>query len=190
MRLHITLGRAYSSKENWTEALRSYDQGLHIAEALSDNSLQTELFLLFGKSLMYIHDKDYNESKLYLEKALEQTRKHGNWEQAINLLHELGTYYRGKGHADEAIKCYTNAKAIIDNNGAKQYLARNQSDLGNCYELKGDFKNAEKCHLLAIETSKVYTDRQGQSVNLYRMAHLHMLSESWETALKYCRRIY
>ncbi|MBF0398354.1 MAG: tetratricopeptide repeat protein, partial [Desulfobacterales bacterium] len=150
--VHNSLGVCYAVKKNYKNAMEEFESAikfnplevmalynLGLAKLLSQNKeLALDLFLQadaidnnmfevkFQLGKIYLEDKEYEKSKLYLEKALEINQ------DSVPALHLLGECYTSLNMLKEAVNIYK--KAIKYNPSDAHSL----SSLGYVFDLLGE----------------------------------------------------
>lgn len=174
---YIQIGRAYSTLNDYAEALKMYIKALSVAEKTNDYKRQA---LTFGNiGWMYKNTgetsesaEDLDKAKEYIDKGLEITRKHQLQSEEISLMSNLAVIYDLKKLHNKAIETYTAIIPKIDPKN-KWSLINIRMNLGISYKNSRQLDSALAQYKIALGLADSIKDDFYKMVVIDNMANLY-----------------
>lgn len=131
-------GKAYSSKQNFAEALKEFNSAEEIFKKLNDRIWQSDI--LNSKGVMYKGSKEYDAAIKKYEEALVLSEP-GSKQMGL-ILHNIGDSYFLKGDLTNAEKFIYESLKINQKIGNAVLYASDLAELAEIKYNKKDFENA------------------------------------------------
>ena len=142
---YMGLGEIYYKKENFSEALKYYQNALPLTQNTTDYA---DNLIQLGK--LEFKKGDKANAIAYLNQAYNTAKENKQQLQMVQALTELGKVYQNNDFP-KAIQPYKEAEILANEMGAKFELKDIYEGLSQVYANKGDFNNAFKYQTKLIE---------------------------------------
>ncbi len=147
------IGIIYFHQEDYTKALKYYQESLTIAKKLDDKKGITNLYVNIGE--IYSKQNDYSKAFEYLEKCLIVARETGAKNLISWCLMAIGNNYREQGDYTEAMEYYRESLKMSIEIGFKLYEAECYVEIGSLYLIQKKTREAyiysKNAYLLSTE---------------------------------------
>ncbi|SMP12518.1 Adenylate cyclase, class 3 [Muriicola jejuensis] len=130
------IGEVYFKKQNFSEALKYYQEVLPLAQNVSD---QTESLLQLGKLEFQIGDTE--KAIKFLEQAKLGAEENNQQLQIVQAFTELGKVYENN-NSSKALKMYKEAETLAKQMGVKFELKDIYKGLSKAYANQGEYSSA------------------------------------------------
>jgi tetratricopeptide (TPR) repeat protein len=155
MDCYVNFGNAYSELGAGNAAISYYFEALKLAELRKDTTFLATIYSSVGAELL--HEGDYQRSKYFLEKALENANR--NKLSSAGILNNLGILYRSIGNYYYAERSYVQAIQMCRKFSDIRTAMQTYNNLGAIQEIKNDLDSAEKCYKVSLRISIRNVDR-------------------------------
>lgn len=181
----VTGGLAYAFEcaGDTTKALEKYQEALEAFTALKSKWGIAETETPIGE--IHFALKDYSKAFEHYNRALDLFREMKMARWVATTLRNLGLVYDAMGNRAEALRCYRESIALTTAGHDLRSEAYTLNYLGNIYERDGSFLEAQTRYKKALKYSKESSDRAGQSLALFSLAHLARDRRQLENAREY-----
>ncbi|MEL1243436.1 histidine kinase [Flavobacterium sp. DGU11] len=180
--LLMVKGVAETSLGNNAVALKNHMRAYHIFDSIKNNTCK--VYSLCSIASVYLNSEDYKKAEDYLYKALAVPGKKDDHSYKTIYVN-LGVVYQYGGDAAKSIVYYNKAmpflEALRDDNG----LAVTCHDIAESYNMLGNFKEAEKYELKALDYQKRSGSQNALAIISLALGSLYTDYGHTEKALKY-----
>ncbi|PZV08685.1 MAG: hypothetical protein DCF32_04225 [Leptolyngbya sp.] len=181
--LYNNLGKAYSDKYNYQQALELHEKALALAETKTDPAEQAKSLRNLGDAL-----RDCGrpfQATDYYQQALSKYRELGARKDEEKTLNRLGLAFEDLGQYPQAIEHYQQsliiAKEISEHRGEEASL----SNLGNVYFLLSQYQQAIEYHQQSLVIAREIGDRLGEAASLANLGSAYLSLGQYQQAIKY-----
>jgi tetratricopeptide (TPR) repeat protein len=168
MDCYVNFGNAYSELGAGNAAISYYFEALKLAENTKDTASLATIYSSVGAELL--HEGDYQRSKYFLEKALDQANR--NKLSSAGILNNLGILYRSMGNYYYAERSYIQGIYMCRKFSEVRTAMQTYNNLGLIQELKNDLDSAEKCYKVSLRLSVRNSDRFQEELVLGNLGSL------------------
>lgn len=140
----------------YAEALKSYNQGLQLAESIKDSTGAADILLRMG--YVYHDNEDYIKALDLYQRSLKLYDQTDDIDGKSGVFNEFGSIYRRQGDFDKALEYYLESIKINDSLGKRSANSPMYSNIGNLYLDKEEYDKA-----IAYYEKALKIDRQKDS---------------------------
>lgn len=181
--MYGNIGVIYDKQGNYTKALESHLQNLHILENINDQAnIQTALVNI---GLVYedldLHTYAYN----YQTRALKMARKNRDLETVRCALLNLGFIQFKTHNNSKAIEYFEKCLEICDSTNNLLDKATALNGLGNAYSELGNFSKSLVYYQNAYKIRKATGNTYGVAVSFSSIAGLYLLQKKYNQSLSF-----
>ena len=182
LRLGVALGRnqKYSDAEAALEtASRLYD---------TSNEIEGVTEVLFQRGVLFTQQNKLTEAKTQLGRALERSIALENKDQRIRTLQQLSTTLVQGGDVAKAREYSQQAMELAQASGMENLTTAGLIAIGNSYQIKGDFAEAEKNYNEALRLARLYKGRYNEARALLALGVLRRRQDDPEATRDYTQQ--
>ena len=172
-----SIGILFYSIEKYNESVIYFQSGLDILNSLKSNylspELKTEYFRLnLNIGAVYTKTMDFEKAEVFFTKALQYLDEDNQRNYGL-LLNNLSIVARENGNIEKAFDL--NLKAIQSCKDANytKGLTQAYNNLGTCYAVTRDFKNAMKNYAIAFDMADKYGFASSAAIALEAMSSVY-----------------
>lgn len=181
--LYNSLGNVKREQNHFEEANTLYFQSLKLFEELKDLKGQTQALSNISNIHNLIGDTD--KALDYAIQSLE-TAKTAGVRISVAYSHRLlGRIYRRQKKLDEALKAYDSAISIYTELNSRRDIAETETNIGNIYFDKADFKQATTHYMRALSVAKVLSDSLLMGISYVSTAYALLQIKDYRRAKTY-----
>lgn len=127
----------------------------------------------------------YEKALYYYNKYLDIVKSTGNREGEAVVLSNIGNVLIDKGEYRDALKYYEDSlKVSLEIGTVRHIIAQAYLSIGRVLKKLGDYKNAEKSIVIAINIFRELGNEGGEVVGLWEMAGNYALQRDYQSAIK------
>ncbi|MDA3939870.1 MAG: tetratricopeptide repeat protein [Spirochaetia bacterium] len=179
------LGTKFFSDSDYEKALDFYFLALKINISIDYEEGMINSYNSIGNT--YFASRDIDSARIYFNKANDIAKFLNNpilKAQSLNYLGELSVVEQ---NYQEAIDIFTDALAMIENEGKIPLRAVILHNFGIIYKRTGDFKNAETYINESLDINKKNSLYKETASNYYTLSSIYSKQEDFITALEYIK---
>jgi len=178
---HYYLGNIYRDLGDLANALTSYDNALTINREMGDEYYQS--VILSSISNLLFDFNDFDKALEYALKCVPIFERVNNVNSLLNVYNTLGNIYFKTEQYKEALSCFEeNLKR--SERGTSAYINA-ESGMGKVYYRMGQWANAKKYLLSALEQSSEHSNAEVSIICNYYLGWVFMDEGDYPTSLQY-----
>jgi len=183
--LNNDIGEVYSSKGDYVNALKSYVEGLRIAE----RDKEKENIAKSNSSIAIIlkNQKDYREAIGYLEKSLGIWRELNNSQNITRTIINIAGNLALLGEYDKSLENLLQAEKYASEIKDTSLLSDITISIANIYSYKSDFKHSEKYYLKGVALKQSLNDKRGLAIIYNNMCVFYLNNSSYTKGEQYAK---
>ena len=179
-------GVAYRLKGNLKQSLEKLFLSAQMAVDNREYLLQSKVYLEIANT--YTSNNEFKNALSYEKRAINIIREHGKKTQlAINLLN-IGFSYYTLNELDSALLNYNEAEPIFEKNSMINGQAYAIGNRALVYWKQGNYANAEKDLLKAIEMLQPIGDKYGMADYHNQIGRLYLEQNNTEKAIEHIQK--
>jgi len=129
--------------------------------------------------------KSYEKALYYYNKYFDSVKRTRNREGEAVALSNIGNVLMDKGQYRDALKYYEDSlKVSLEIGTVRHIIAQAYMSIGRVLKKLGDYKNAEKSIVIAINIFRELGNEGGEVVGLWEMADNYALQSEYPLAIK------
>lgn len=176
----------YLNKSDYSTAISYLQKAKKIGEELKDEKLISSLDINMG--LIYLQSEEYLPAIKCFKRSLAYGEKINNAQFITYSLNNLGISFLRISQPDSSIYYLEKSLPIAEENKFDQVLSFNYTNLGGAYDLKKDYKNAEKYFKKGIEKAELTGDAMSMAQALTGLAEVNTYLMKRDSAIYYCKK--
>jgi serine phosphatase RsbU (regulator of sigma subunit)/tetratricopeptide (TPR) repeat protein len=187
------IGVIFQNKGNVIVALDNYHKSLKIQEAL--NSRDDISITLFNIGILYMSQKDYDNSLKYFEKSFKKSsEKCNSCPELIDKigmaysLNNMGIIYHAKNDTSKAMKCFISSLNSVSEIGDKEGVSMVLLSIGNFYNKEKQYDKALEYYIKCKESLNGFHNLQGITWVYVNIANTLTQLGNFSEALKYAQQ--
>ena len=161
--LHRGRGLALEKTGNFDQAQADHIEARQMAQAAGEHKAEWRALIDLGKLWA---SRDYDQTRVYFEAALELARQMNNPEILAGSLNWMGNWYANDEKPLKAIEFHHDALKIVEQSENRQDLANTLDLLGIAHLLHGDLSTSIKYYDQAIAQYRELDDLPGLASSL------------------------
>lgn len=179
----LVQGQYGYGRGNYEPALKAYQEGLRLADAVGDRVLQARVLNEIGTLVKKQGDLDTSQE--YFEDALARSREANDAFQTANSLNNLGIVYDNRGEFEQALELFEESAAMKEAMGDLDGLTYNLDNMGITTARMGQFEASEGYFRRSAELREQLGDFRGYGVIMGNLAELMLMKGDRNAALSY-----
>ncbi|PWK14804.1 tetratricopeptide repeat protein, partial [Tumebacillus permanentifrigoris] len=185
--IRYIIGKNYYQKRDFTNALFQYQRAYDYTKRFEvSTSLTAKIAYNLGVSLR--QKGFYNESIPYLEEAHHYFKTHNDLKTLAYTLFEKGISYKNAGKFEEAAKCFSESKVILETLELKSLHVILQHTVATEITLLEDPALAEEQLLDCLEMIRNDHNPQRELLICTKLVRVHMHTSAQDKQLEYLQR--
>ncbi|NVO12342.1 MAG: tetratricopeptide repeat-containing sensor histidine kinase [Bacteroidales bacterium] len=183
--LNNDIGEVYSSKGDYVNALKSYVEGLRIAE----RDKEKENIAKSNSSIAIIlkNQKDYREAIDYLEKSLAIWRELNNSQNITRTIINIAGNLALLGDYNKSLENLLQAEKYASEFKDTSLLSDITISIANIYSYKSDFKDSEKYYLKGVSLKQSLNDKRGLAIIYNNMCVFYLNNSNYTKGERYAK---
>ncbi|OJJ22117.1 hypothetical protein BKI52_08755 [marine bacterium AO1-C] len=180
-----SIGTVYSEQGNYDQAVKTYYQGLKIAEDTQDPRIKANIYNNMGT--VFSRLDDFSQAKSNYQKALRIYQKINDQNLMATSFNNLGHIYNYARQIDSAKYCYERALAIFKQTNNMQGMTYALGSLGVFYEGIGDMNKALENQNKVRDLERQFGNKSGYVYSTISIANIYLTMKNYNAAEQYLK---
>jgi tetratricopeptide (TPR) repeat protein len=177
-----SLGRVYTSEEQWHKAIDIYRKSLAAFERMEDARGLAQAWGNLGN--VYGQQGDWEQAGEVYRRSLEAFESLGNARGVARTQGNLGNVYAAQEEWEQARESYRRALAGFIRIGDQRSAAQTYLNLGSIYMAQEEWHNAQQAYDNALKVFKELGDYQGQAFALSNLGNAYARLRKWDESVE------
>ena len=178
-----SIGTVFSEQGNYDQAIKTYYQGLTIAEGSEDPRIKANIYNNMGTVFSRLND--FSQAKSNYQKALRIYQRIDDQNLMATSFNNLGHIYSDEGQIDSAKNSYEMAYTIFKGNNNLQGMTYALGSLGFFYERIGYMNKALQNQTKVRKLERQLGNKNGYVYSTFSIANIYLTMKNYNAAEQY-----